>query len=86
MRGGATGASAHVDYTGILDSLDPAVINSGRSALPPAKEGSPNRVAVEVDSLLIGKVWITYRLAQGSQHGNPVWFWQPVYAELGADR
>ncbi len=75
-----------VQNTGILESLDPAVIDSGRRALPPAEEGSPERVAVQVDSLLIGKVWVTYRLIRGSQHGNPIWLWQPIYAELGADR
>lgn len=72
--------------TGILDSLDPALIDSGRSALPPAEEGSPERVAVQVSSLLIGRVWITYRLTRGSLHGNTVWLWQPIYAELGVDR
>lgn len=75
-----------LQHTGILESLDAALIDSGRRALPPAEEGSPERVAVQVTSLLIGRVWITYRLTRGSLRGNPIWLWQPIYAELGADR
>ena len=60
---------------GILARIRGEEVAEGSRRLPPAGEGQPARLSVEVDTLHNGRVLITYQLHHFKQRKTSYWAW-----------